>query len=99
VKELVGDGTWLRNSFTFIDMGTDPGHNYAGGADGKTAVADAEQFVGELEKGGLSEGKQFVYRSIEGGKHNEASWAATAEQVLLAVYGGTGAAATPTTQP
>jgi predicted alpha/beta superfamily hydrolase len=98
-KELIGDGAWLKNSHAYIDMGTDPGHNYAGGADGKTAIADADQLVAELEKAGLTQGKQFVYRTIEGGKHNESSWSETAEQVLLAVYGMNAAAPTPTTAP
>jgi predicted alpha/beta superfamily hydrolase len=98
VKELVGDGKWLANSFTYIDMGTEPaGHNYAGSGDAQTAVADAEQFIAELEKAGLTQGTQFVYRAIEGGKHNESSWAATAEQVLSSVYGTNGSS--PTTKP
>ena len=85
VKELVGDGAWLRNSFTYLNMGTEPGHNYPS-SDAQAAIADAEQLVAELEKGGLTQSKQFIYHPIEGGKHNEASWAATAEQVLLSVY-------------
>jgi predicted alpha/beta superfamily hydrolase len=95
-RDLIDDGAWLKNSFIYIDMGTDPGHNYGPG-DGHDAIPDADRFVAELEKLGLTQGKQFVYRTIEGGKHNESSWAATAEQVLRAVY-GTGAAA-PTTAP
>ena len=66
-------------------MGTDAGHNYSG--DAPNAIPDAQQLVAALEKAGLTQGKQFVYREIEGGKHNEASWNATIEQVLLAVYG------------
>ena len=92
IDELVGDGGWLKNDFTFIDMGTDPGHNYPDG--GANAIPDAQQLVAALEKTGLTQGKQFVYREIEGGKHNESSWNATAEQVLLAVYGKSQAAAT-----
>ncbi len=96
-KDLIGDGAWLKNTMLFLDMGTDPGHNYAGGSN--TAIADAQEFVAELEKAGVTPGKQFAYREIEGGKHNEASWAATIDQALLAIYGKPGAATAPATQP
>ena len=85
VAEIVGDGGWLKNDFTYIDMGTEPGHNYPG--EPGNAIADGQQLVAAMEKAGLTQGKQFVYREIEGGKHNEASWNASAEQVLLAIYG------------
>jgi enterochelin esterase-like enzyme len=85
VRELVGDGAWLKNTFLFVDMGTDAGHNYPGSPG--NAIEDAHALVAALERAGLTQPKQFVYREIEGGKHNEASWNATIEQVLLAVYG------------
>ncbi len=83
--DIVGDGAWLKNDFTYIDMGTDAGHNYSG--EPADAIPDAQQLAAALEKAGLTPGKQFVYREIEGGRHNEASWNATADQVLLAIYG------------
>jgi predicted alpha/beta superfamily hydrolase len=88
-KELIGDGAWLKNTRFYIDMGTDPGHNYAGS--GETALQDVASFVEMLQQGGAS--PQYV--EIEGGKHNEASWAATIEQVLTAVLGKS----SPTSQP
>jgi predicted alpha/beta superfamily hydrolase len=97
IDEIVGDGAWLKNDFTYIDMGTDPGHNYAGEAG--NAIPDAQQLVAALEKAGLTQGKQFVYREIEGGKHNEASWNASAEQVLLAAYGNAPAPTSSTSAP
>jgi predicted alpha/beta superfamily hydrolase len=84
-KDLIGDGAWLKNTFTYIDMGSDGGQNYPGG--GQNAIPDAQRFVAALEKDGLTQGKQFIYREIEGGKHNESSWNATGEQVLLGLYG------------
>lgn len=86
VKDLIGDGAWLKQTSLYIDMGTDAGHNYPGGAE--TALADGQELVAELEKAGLAQGQQFSYREIEGGKHNEASWAATIDQVLGSVLPG-----------
>ena len=94
VEQIVGDGEWLKQTFVYCDMGTDAGHNYPGGA--QVALADAQQLIAAMEKAGLSEGKQFTYREIEGGKHNEASWAATIDQVLLAVLGTSTGSPAPT---
>jgi predicted alpha/beta superfamily hydrolase len=96
IKDLVGNGAWLKESELYVDMGTDPGHNYPGGAE--AALADGQALVAELEKVGLIQGQQFTYREIEGGKHNEASWAATIDQVLGAVLPGPNNVA-PSTQP
>jgi predicted alpha/beta superfamily hydrolase len=85
ITDIVGDGAWLKNDSAYIDMGTDAGHNYSG--DAADAIPDAQQLLAAAEKAGVTQGKQFVYREIEGGKHNEASWNATAEQALLALYG------------
>jgi enterochelin esterase-like enzyme len=93
IKDLIGDGAWLKQTFLSVDMGTDPGHNYPGGAE--AAKADAAALAEELHKLGLEAGKNYVQREIEGGKHNESSWAATIEQVLLTVL----AKPTAATQP
>ncbi|HYO11335.1 MAG TPA: alpha/beta hydrolase-fold protein [Tepidisphaeraceae bacterium] len=94
IKELIGDGGWLKNTFAFIDVGTDGGHNYPGG--GEHAVPDAQAFVAAAEQAGVAQGDRFIYREIEGHKHNESSWNATIEQVLLAVYGKDPATTAPT---
>ena len=98
VDELVGDGAWLKNTRLYVDMGTSPGHNYPG--DPAQAIPDAQQLVAAVEKAGVPQGEQFIYREIEGGTHNEAAWQATAEQVLLAVLGTSQAqpATAPATQ-
>lgn len=85
ISDIIGDGKWLKNTRLFVDMGTEGGHNYPGGA--ANAIADGEQFVAAMEKAGVAQGEQFQYRIIEGGKHNEASWQATADQVLIALFG------------
>lgn len=85
VSELIGDGAWLKGTKLYLDMGTNPGHNYSG--DGANAIPDAQAFVAALEKAGLALDKDFSYQEIEGGKHNESSWSATAEQVLTSMYG------------
>ena len=99
VNELVGDGAWLKNTKLYVDMGTNAGHNYPGGA--AQAIPDAQQLVAAAEKAGVAQGERLIYREIEGGTHNEAAWQATAEQVLLAVLGtsqGQPATAPATTQ-
>ena len=85
VDQIIGDGAWLKNTKLYLDMGTNAGHNYPGGAD--KAIADAEAFAAAAEKAGVSQGETFTYREIEGGTHNETAWQATAEQVLLAALG------------
>jgi predicted alpha/beta superfamily hydrolase len=85
VDELIGDGAWVKNTKLYVDMGTNPGHNYPGGA--AQVIPDAQQFVAAIEKAGVAQGERLIYREIEGGTHNEAAWQATAEQVLLAVLG------------
>jgi enterochelin esterase-like enzyme len=95
VKDTVGDGAWLKNTKLIVDMGTDGGHNYPGG--GEKALPDAQAFVAAVEAAGVTQGERFQYREIEGGKHNEASWAATAEQVLLSLLGTMQAPATTQT--
>jgi len=95
IDDIVGDGAWLKNTKLFIDMGTSPGHNYPGGPD--HAIPDAQQLIAAIEKAGVPQGEQLIYREIEGGTHNEAAWQATAEQVLLAVLGTS--PSSPTTAP
>jgi predicted alpha/beta superfamily hydrolase len=98
INDLVGDGAWLKNTKLYLDMGTNAGHNYPGGAD--QAIPDAQQFLATAEKAGVPQGEQLTYREIEGGTHNEAGWEATAEQVLTAVLGTSHAqpATAPATQ-
>lgn len=109
IPDLLGDAAWLKNAKLYLDMGTDPGHNYPSGA--TNVLPDAQAFVTALEAAGLTQPANFSYREIEGGKHNEASWQATGESVLLALFGVSppttteparevaGAQATPTTRP
>ena len=86
INDIIGDGAWLKNTRLYIDMGTSPvEHNYPGGA--AQAIPDAQQFLAALEKAGITQGDNLVYREIEGGTHNEAAWQATGEQVLSAVLG------------
>ena len=98
INDIVGDGAWLKNTKLFVDMGTSPGHNYPGAAD--QAIPDAQQLIAAIEKAGIPQGEQLIYREIEGGTHNEAAWQATAEQVLLAILGTSPSSPTsnPTTQ-
>ena len=84
VNDLVGDGAWLKNTRIYIDMGTDGGHNYPGGA--ANAITDLRAFVAAAEKTGAAPGKTFIEREVEGDQQNESSWHETITQVLSTFY-------------
>jgi enterochelin esterase-like enzyme len=71
----IGDGQWLKDERLYITMGDDPadsGRNYPGGA--AVALADGKELDSALRAAGLQPDKDFIYREIPGGKHDEASW-------------------------
>jgi hypothetical protein len=83
--DWLGDGKWLKGVKVYVEMGTEPGDNYPG--DAAAALDDGAKLDEALTKAGLVEGTDFVYRQIEGGKHNESGWQHTVEQPLLFLYG------------
>ncbi len=82
-----GDGRWLRNERIYSDMGTAPGNNganYPGGA--SAAIADGKDFAVALQSAGLQPDKDFIFRQIEDGHHDEASFGAEIESVLRWIF-------------
>lgn len=75
LPDWIGNGQWLKGERFYITMGDDPadsGRNYPGGA--AAALADGNELATALRSAGLQPDKDFVYREIPGGKHDEASW-------------------------
>jgi len=85
IKDWVGDGQWLKGEKIYAEMGTEPGDNYPT----TNPTSDGQQLAAALEKAGLKQGSDFVYREIEGERHNESGWSKTVDQPLLFLYGKT----------
>ena len=83
LADWLGAGKWLKGTKLYVEMGTEPGDNYPT----TNPVGDAQPMVAALEKAGLSAGKDFDYREIEGGRHNESAWQNSVAQPLLFLYG------------
>jgi hypothetical protein len=78
----------LHEERVYVDMGTTPGNNggnYPGGA--AAAVADGKELAAALQSAGLAPDKDFVYKEIPGGKHDEPSWQGEIGSVLQWVFG------------
>ncbi len=88
LADWLGDGTWLRDERIYIEMGTEPGDNYPT----TNPIADSQPLAAALQKSGLTSGRDFKYREILGGRHNEAAWASTISQPLQFLYGISGVA-------
>jgi predicted alpha/beta superfamily hydrolase len=89
--QWIGDGKWLHDERVYIDMGTTPGNNggnYPGGA--AAAVADGKDLAAALQSAGLAPDKDFVYKEMPGGKHDEPSWQGEIGSVLQWVFGNSG---------
>jgi enterochelin esterase-like enzyme len=83
LNDWLGDEKWLKGTKVYVEMGTEPGDNYPT----TDPIADAQPLASALEKAGLTRAKDFDYREIEGGRHNESAWANTVSQPLLFLFG------------
>ncbi|HYC71624.1 MAG TPA: alpha/beta hydrolase-fold protein [Opitutaceae bacterium] len=52
------------------------------------AIQDTRELIGELAAKGFQEGRDVVYRQVEGGEHNEATWARALPEFLRWAVGG-----------
>ena len=84
---LLADPAWLKSERIYADMGDQPGNNganYPGGA--ATAIPDGKDFAAALKLAGLQDGKDFTFKEIQDGHHDEASFQAEIESVLQWVF-------------
>ena len=58
-----------------------------GSAEGDTALPDARLLRDALKEKGWKEGTDLAYQEFDGAQHNEASWAARFDKVLLFLFG------------
>ena len=83
VKSLTNDGTCLRGLRIWLDMGTKEGRQID---EFTTAIRDTRELVKVFEAAGLTADKDFKYVEVEGGEHNEASWAKRFGDMLEFTY-------------
>jgi predicted alpha/beta superfamily hydrolase len=78
-----GDG-WMRRMRFWIDMGTREGSRRGHVT---PAVRRTRRLADCLDAAGLVPGRDYYYREVAGGEHNEAAWAARFDKVLLYFFG------------
>jgi pullulanase len=71
----------LKGVRVWLDIGTEEGTNPV------LAVEPCEQLSGALRKSGRVEGKDFIWRKVEGAGHNEPAWEARFGDVLTFLFG------------
>jgi predicted alpha/beta superfamily hydrolase len=79
-----GDQAWLRTMRFWIDMGNKEG---VARAVVPPALQRTRRLVDILDSAGLLPGQDYYYWEVAGGEHNEASWAARYDKVLLYFFG------------
>jgi len=84
VKSLKSDNAGLKNLRIWLDMGTKEGRQID---EFTTAIRDTRALVKVFEAAGMQAEKDFKYVEIEGGEHNEASWAQRFGDMLEFAYG------------
>lgn len=85
LRELeTADQSWLRMMRFWVDMG-----NKEGGARAVVppALQRTRRLVELFDHAGLLPGRDYYYWEVAGGEHNEASWAARYDKVLLYFFG------------
>ena len=83
IRDVEADAEWLKNARVWIDMGTAEGS----AANAGRYVEDAKRFAELMEKAGMTKGRDFEFRPIEGAAHNEVAWARRFDQVLMFFFG------------
>jgi predicted alpha/beta superfamily hydrolase len=81
-KEIAADPAPLKQARLWIDIGTDEGAM----GDAKRNVDDVREFATVLQHAGMSEGKDYSVKIVEGAQHNEAAWSARFGEVLKFLF-------------
>jgi predicted alpha/beta superfamily hydrolase len=84
LQELEVERDWLRRMRFWVDMGTREGRRRGA----LTPLLERMRvLVGHFDGAGLLPGRDYYYQEVAAGEHNEASWAARFDKVLLYFFG------------
>jgi predicted alpha/beta superfamily hydrolase len=85
LTEAAANPAALRQVRYWVDMGTREGGT-ARGDTIPTAVRNARRLVASLGAAGLTAARDYFYLEVPGGEHNERSWAARMDRMLVFLY-------------
>ena len=85
LRDAQADASWAKGTRLWLDMGTkeddtDPVISQA-------RVNDCVSFTESLKRAGMKPERDFAWRKIEGGTHNETAWADRFDEILIYLYG------------
>jgi predicted alpha/beta superfamily hydrolase len=78
------DPAWMKGIRFWVDMGTGEGRQIEGYS---RAIEQTRALEKVFDAAGLVPGREYSYEEVAGGEHNEASWAARFDRVLLFFFG------------
>lgn len=84
LKSLESDPSWMKRVRFWVDMGTKEGRQVQGFNQG---ILRTRQLVQIFKHAGLKENRDYEYREIERGEHNEAAWAKRFPDILVFLFG------------
>jgi predicted alpha/beta superfamily hydrolase len=81
LKDLEKEVEWMKNVRFWVDMGTREGDEPG------DAIPATRRLVARFDAAGLVPGRDYYYQEVFDGEHNEASWAARFDKILLYFFG------------
>jgi predicted alpha/beta superfamily hydrolase len=84
IRDLEADPAVLQRLRLWIDMGTEETREIAAF---KKAIDETRRLADLCKLAGLRSDRDFVYKEIPGGRHNENAWSERFDQVLLFFFG------------
>lgn len=84
LRDLAGAQAWLRKARFWLDVGTREGRSRG---HVPPTVEHTRALLDCFDANGLLPGRHYYYWEVAGGEHNEASWAARFDKVLLFLFG------------
>jgi predicted alpha/beta superfamily hydrolase len=84
LRDLETDREWLKRLRFWVDMGTREGRRRGAVT---PLIERTRVLIGHFDAAGLLPGRDYYYAEVAGGEHNEASWAARFDKVLLYFFG------------
>jgi predicted alpha/beta superfamily hydrolase len=81
LDDIAADGAaWLRRMRFWVDMGTKEGRQRGHVT---PTIERTRRLIAVFDAAGLAPGRDYYYWEVAGGEHNEASWAARFDKLLL----------------